>query len=151
MLIKPQGQANARGSGFAAEDDITILKTYESEIFRGASIETETFNLDDLLELSYVARVWPNELITLDPVEKEAFSDDAAASQYSSHNTTGVNKLHDAGILGEGVIVGVVDTGTAYRHPALGGGFGPGLRLQKGMISLETGTEVRVLCLKYTA
>lgn len=33
---------------------------------------------------------------------------------------TGVDKLHEQGILGKGVKVGIVDTGTEYTHPAVG-------------------------------
>ena len=43
-----------------------------------------------------------------------------------------MSKLHDQGIYGKGVIVAVVDTGVAYRHPGLGGGFGPGFKVAKG-------------------
>jgi len=101
-------------------------------VFRGASIVTENLNLDEILELSYVSKVWHNEVIQLEPGVKAGLADEAAAVAYSSHNSTGVNKLHDQGIYGKGVIVGVVDTGIAYRHPALGGGFGPGFKVAAG-------------------
>jgi subtilase family serine protease len=49
----------------------------------------------------------------------QGFSDDAASSLYDVHGSTGVNKLHAAGILGEGAVIGIVDTGTYYPHPAV--------------------------------
>ncbi|RCI05489.1 hypothetical protein CU098_012935 [Rhizopus stolonifer] len=33
---------------------------------------------------------------------------------------------------GEGVLVGIIDSGIDYRHPAFGGGFGPGFPVQYG-------------------
>ncbi|ORY79333.1 peptidase S8/S53 domain-containing protein [Leucosporidium creatinivorum] len=45
---------------------------------------------------------------------------------------TGVNKLHDEGYYGKGSIVGILDTGVDYNHPALGGGFGPGYKIAGG-------------------
>lgn len=91
-----------------AADDVVVVKSFNSAVFRGASVQTESLNLDEILALSYVAKVWPNERIQLDPLTTEGFSDDAAAAEYTSHNSTGVSKLHDAGIFGKGVIVGVV-------------------------------------------
>jgi hypothetical protein len=44
----------------------------------------------------------------------------------------GLDKLHQAGILGKGIKIGVVDTGVDYRHPALGGGFCPGFKVAGG-------------------
>jgi hypothetical protein len=53
----------------------------------------------------------------------------------------GVDKLHQAGILGKGIKIGVVDTGVDYRHPALGGGFGPGFKIAGGYsFVLDNGT-----------
>ncbi|KAJ7045857.1 subtilisin-like protease [Mycena alexandri] len=50
----------------------------------------------------------------------------------STHITTGVSKLHAQGITGKGVKIGILDTGTDYTHPSLGGGFGPGFKVAGG-------------------
>ncbi|TVY44593.1 Minor extracellular protease [Lachnellula occidentalis] len=50
----------------------------------------------------------------------------------SSLQMGGVDKLHALGIKGKGIKIGVVDTGVDYRHPALGGGFGPGRKIAGG-------------------
>ncbi|KAH8812518.1 peptidase S8/S53 domain-containing protein [Xylogone sp. PMI_703] len=44
----------------------------------------------------------------------------------------GVDKLHNLGIKGAGIRIGIVDTGVDYRHPALGGGFGKGHKIAGG-------------------
>lgn len=43
-----------------------------------------------------------------------------------------VQKLHDQGIKGKGVQIGIIDSGVDYRHPALGGGFGKGHKIALG-------------------
>ncbi|KAJ0287485.1 hypothetical protein CBS470a_005329 [Colletotrichum nupharicola] len=126
-----QGSAKARRDVALAED-IKIVKDFETDIFSGASIETDTHNIDTLQNLAGVARVWHNTRVTLSPVEGLQAIEDAAASNYTTHNATGVSKLHDKGIFGQGVKVGVVDSGTWYNHPALGGGFGEGFKVAGG-------------------
>lgn len=126
-----------QGSSFtqdrsAPAEDITVLKSFDSDAFSGASIASNTYNLDDLLQLPEVANVWPNVLVQLEPTVPESLSDNATASTYSTHGATGVDKLHARGIYGAGAIVGVVDTGIDYKHPALGGGFGSGFKVAKG-------------------
>ncbi|BGP55847.1 hypothetical protein JCM8202v2_003454 [Rhodotorula sphaerocarpa] len=48
------------------------------------------------------------------------------------HVDTGIDILHDRGILGEGVKVGIIDTGVDYKNPILGGCFGPGCHISFG-------------------
>ena len=45
---------------------------------------------------------------------------------------TGVDKLHAEGLKGDGVLVGIIDTGIDYNHPALGGCFGSGCKVAGG-------------------
>jgi subtilisin family serine protease len=51
---------------------------------------------------------------------------------YPPHALTGVDKLHAQGVLGKGIIIGVLDTGVDYTHPALGGCFGQGCKIGGG-------------------
>ncbi|KAK4198646.1 subtilisin-like serine protease [Triangularia verruculosa] len=110
-----------------------VLHTFKTDIFSGLSIESEQQNVDSLQSLGSITRAWVVRKIHLSPTPLAAsFSTDAAAANYSVHAYTGVDKLHQAGIYGKGAIVAVVDTGTDYRHSALGGGFGPGYKVAGG-------------------
>ncbi|KAK0614880.1 subtilisin-like serine protease [Bombardia bombarda] len=110
-----------------------VVRTFKSDIFSGLSIESDLANVDSLQGLVGASQAWSVGKIQLDPIIKtESFSDDAAAGNYSVHAYTGVDKLHAQGIFGKGAIVAVVDTGTTYTHPALGGGFGPGFKVAGG-------------------
>ncbi|GJC94506.1 serin endopeptidase [Colletotrichum higginsianum] len=114
----------------ALATDIKVVKTFESDVFSGASIETDTHNIDSLQSLAGVARVWQNTRVALSPVEGLRAIEEAAAG--TTPRTTPLVKLHDQGIFGQGVKVGVVDSGTWYKHPALGGGFGEGFKVAGG-------------------
>ena len=112
-----QGSARRR-QNLESTDGIKVVKTFDSSVFSGASIETDTYNLDSLSALPDVAKVWPNQVIHLDPIEPQAVPIEDAPN-YTTHNATGVSKLHAEGIFGQGVKVGIVDTGVWYYHPAV--------------------------------
>ncbi|KAH6693713.1 subtilase [Plectosphaerella plurivora] len=126
------GSAKARRDSLASALDIDVVKTFESSIFNGASILTNTHNADSLEKLPDVARVWINSHVPLTPLTPQDFSDEATAGEYNVHNTTGVSKLHELGYFGEGVKVGVVDTGIWWKHDALGGCLGDGCKVAGG-------------------
>lgn len=58
--------------------------------------------------------------------------DPDAFPRWNPHLLTGVAELHKRGITGKGVTVGIIDTGTFYYDPALGGGFGAGYKVEGG-------------------
>lgn len=107
-------------AAIASTDGIKVVKAFDSEIFTGASIETETYNADDLERLPGVVRVWLNEEVKLAPLQDQRAAAVEDALEYTTHNVTGVSKLHAQGLFGKGVKVGVVDTGIWYDHPAVG-------------------------------
>lgn len=50
----------------------------------------------------------------------------------STHILTGVDKLHAQGIFGDGIKIGIIDTGIDFTNPFLGGAFGPGNKVIGG-------------------
>ncbi|KAK8055112.1 Minor extracellular protease vpr [Apiospora rasikravindrae] len=127
------GHALRARDSLASKGDIRVRKSFEHAVFSGASIETETFDFDGLGALPEVARVWRNNVVTLDPMARQAEKVEAyKALDYAVHNSTGVAELHAAGVLGEGALVGIVDTGVWWKHPALGGCIGPECKVTGG-------------------
>jgi subtilisin family serine protease len=51
---------------------------------------------------------------------------------YSPHVAVQIDKLHNEGITGKGIKIGIVDTGVDYNHPALGACFGKGCVVSYG-------------------
>ncbi|KAK2031954.1 subtilase [Colletotrichum zoysiae] len=117
-------------SSLASADGVRVVRSFDSDVFNGASVEAAGLNVDDLLGLPDVVGVWPNGPVYLEPSAPVDAGLQAASSVV--HEVTGVSKLHDRGILGEGVRIGVVDTGIWYNHYALGGGFGDGFKVAGG-------------------
>ncbi|KAH8882151.1 putative minor extracellular protease vpr [Thozetella sp. PMI_491] len=111
-----------------------VLKVFNSDVFRGAAVESTEENIDSLQALQPISQAWSARKIKLAPSEPvQLFSaTEVNADEYDIHYMTGVDKLHQAGILGKGATVAVVDTGVQYTHPALGGGFGPGFKVAGG-------------------
>ncbi|KAG9251869.1 subtilase [Emericellopsis atlantica] len=132
FIIEYTSGSAKRRDGLFTRDDLKVVKSFDSSIFSGATVETETLNVDSLARLPNVARVWPNTPVQLDPITAELHADASDSGDYSTHVTTGVSKLHDMGYFGEGVKVGIVDTGVYYKHQALGGCFGDGCKVAGG-------------------
>ncbi|KAF6826520.1 serine endopeptidase [Colletotrichum plurivorum] len=114
---------------------LRVVKQFDSDIFPGVTVECERevvctaesvrAALDASADEPVVVSVFRAQVLQLLPtLEGESFADDAAAPDYSVHGLTGVEKLHEEGVLGEGATVAVVDSGVQYTHPALGGGIG---------------------------
>lgn len=121
-------------------------------MFSGLSVESSSHNVDTLSEITSVAQVWPSKMITLGtstPRRTWNASDAATAAasgNYSVHAQTGVDKLHAQGICGEGVVIAIVDTGTQYTHPTLGGCFGSGCKVAGGYDLVGDGCWPEVGC-----
>ncbi len=76
-------------------------------------------------------KVWPASIFSI-PSGAEATVSTDGQPTWSPHINTGVNTAHELGYKGDNVIVAIVDSGVDYGHPALGGGFGPGFKVESG-------------------
>ncbi|KAF9571056.1 hypothetical protein EC968_001040 [Mortierella alpina] len=53
--------------------------------------------------------------------------------QRTVHDLTGVKEVHETlKLFGQGIKIGIIDSGVDYMHPALGGCFGPGCKVAYG-------------------
>uniref|UniRef100_A0A0K3CFE5 BY PROTMAP: gi/472583139/gb/EMS20793.1/ subtilisin-like protease [Rhodosporidium toruloides NP11] gi/647397360/emb/CDR40336.1/ RHTO0S05e01794g1_1 [Rhodosporidium toruloides] n=1 Tax=Rhodotorula toruloides TaxID=5286 RepID=A0A0K3CFE5_RHOTO len=131
------------------------------EAFQAVSIQVEDgASMAELAQIPGVQRVWPVSLIPR-PVEPTVsdftpVSSSSSAKSKRDHHTlekrgttfppasaylndtfyphvqTGIDVLHNKGILGQGVKIVVVDEGVDYTNPLLGGCFGPGCQISFG-------------------
>jgi subtilisin family serine protease len=124
--------------------------TISSDVFNGASYQFDPKKIGEdpiqlLSSLPTVKNVWPVEIIARptdeihwagnDPTNIPADIKKSIAlnsTSYAPHTLTQVDKLHAEGLTGKGIRIGIVDDGVDYKHPALGGGFGPGFTVVRG-------------------
>jgi minor extracellular serine protease Vpr len=96
-------------------------------LWNGLSIRIDARNLARLSRIRGVSALYPVRLAHVDPNRSAN-----GAELYTALAQTGADIAHAAGFTGEGITVAVIDTGTDYDHPDLGGCFGPGCRVERG-------------------
>jgi subtilisin family serine protease len=133
----------------AGDLDYTIRHDFE-RIWNGVSVEADPATARRLERLDAVEQVWSDVVFTgpadltassSAPAESDADSDSADPGAYveaaepelaQAIQTTRAAAAHERGVTGEGVKVGIIDTGVDYTHPDLGGCFGRGCRVAVG-------------------
>ncbi|KAG5767384.1 hypothetical protein H9Q73_014298 [Fusarium xylarioides] len=58
-----------RRENLESDGDINFIKSFNTDVFNGAAIETDRYNIESLSALPDVACVWPNERIYIQPTE----------------------------------------------------------------------------------
>ncbi|SEU23231.1 S8 family serine peptidase [Paenibacillus sp. NFR01] len=124
-----------RGSARAYNPSgISIYQEYR-EAFNGAAVTLPGTAVGDLASSGLVKKIWKDTTVQLpeDSVVPTDLTGDAASlvgtegeegggndkKMMESFPVIGVDKLHDEGVTGEGIKVGVLDTGIDYNHPDL--------------------------------
>ncbi|EJD49641.1 subtilisin-like protease [Auricularia subglabra TFB-10046 SS5] len=113
-----------------------VRKEYKHEgIFVGAAVVLDSEKDYKALETTPgVTGIYP---VTRIPAPKpvsiqKGVNGTKTGNTVSTHVATGVDKLHNEGLFGSGIKVGIIDTGVDYEHPSLGGGFGKGYKVAGG-------------------
>ncbi|KAL0075653.1 secreted subtilisin-like serine protease [Phycomyces blakesleeanus] len=119
---------------------VHVAEQFEHKIFSGISFGLEGLDEEDhnaalksVLDQNTVKAVYPVNLIKRPDVTFKSVPASTKAPSILPHAMTQVDRVHsELKKFGKGVKVGVVDTGVDYLHPALGGGFGEGFKVQYG-------------------
>lgn len=131
--------ADFETSAKAAGLTVDIKSTFtDQSIFHGVYLETPSISINETLNqlnaLPLVEKAWPSQMYYQPDYKIQSILDATTTSpsdieisqRLSTLTMTKVDKLHEEGIYGEGIKVGIIDSGVDYRLPELGGGFGPG-------------------------
>ncbi|KAI8374401.1 peptidase S8/S53 domain-containing protein [Radiomyces spectabilis] len=118
--------------------DVKVKEKYHHSLFNGVSFDIKGLNEDDhqnalksILDQASVASVYP--VTYIDRPATQPFSVKAGEPSILPHAMTQVDRVHkELKNTGKGIVVGILDTGIDYKHPALGGGFGPGYKVAVG-------------------
>ncbi|QAY66078.1 S8 family serine peptidase [Paenibacillus protaetiae] len=89
------------------------LGSQYSQAFNGYSVEIAANQIDSLLKLPGVKAIYPNQTVHASPIDSITPNMDESAPYIGS------TSLWDTGFNGEGIKVGVIDTGVDYLHPSL--------------------------------
>ncbi|HEX9983595.1 MAG TPA: S8 family serine peptidase [Thermoanaerobaculia bacterium] len=113
------GFAPARGAKSATEAPSVTREYFRA--FHGVALEASPDVIAHVKTLPYVRAV------TLDTEVR------AHANGVDGVGLVGARKLWETrGARGAGIVIAIIDSGIDYRHPALGGGFGPGHKVAGG-------------------
>ena len=109
----------AAQKAYKAEMKSPVVTREFYKLFNGCSMTIPRAILADIAELDYVKKVHPARNYHVNLKE--------------SVKIIGADKVWaDYGNKGDSVVVGIIDTGIDYLHPALGGGFGKGFKVIGG-------------------
>ncbi|PVF93857.1 subtilisin-like protein [Serendipita vermifera] len=116
----------------------TITHEYVGDLFNGAAVRLN--DKKDLIKLAEIAGVISISPVMIHPRPNPVYQhsiigpDDPniPPDTQSTHVMCGVDKLHAEGRFGAGIKIGILDTGFDYKHPSLGGCFGPGCKFASG-------------------
>ena len=102
-----------------------IARSYTT-VFNGVLLEGPERLEVELRSLPYIKRVYR------DGVVKTAGHDIEKTLIETTNREHGRNRVELEEFSGAGIVVGVIDSGIDYNHPALGGGFGDGFKVMGG-------------------
>jgi subtilisin family serine protease len=115
--------ADAKAAGISLTQRHAFQK-----LWNGVSVDVSAGQLDAVQALANVTGVYPVGTVSIPETRAASIPDLETALKMTGADIA----QSDLGYTGKGVKVAVMDTGTDYDHPDLGGCFGAGCRVAKG-------------------
>ncbi|WP_223589003.1 S8 family serine peptidase [Neobacillus bataviensis] len=111
-----------KGNG-KLKDSAEIKREYK-HAFNGAAVTLPANQVKELMTLDTVKAVYENKTVTAEPSveqygEMTSTTTDTDHVKLTDMEQIGAEKLHEEGVTGKGIKVGVIDTGIDYTHPDL--------------------------------
>ncbi|WP_186673669.1 S8 family serine peptidase [Sporosarcina sp. BP05] len=120
-IQKLEKQSNKTlGSHSIEASSVEITREYR-DAFNGVAVTMPGTAIKEVLKTGLVKRVWKNEDIKVELPKIK--SETIEPKMIDSIPQIGVDRLHADGITGEGIKVGVIDTGIDYNHPDLANAY----------------------------
>lgn len=88
-------------------------------IVNAIKVTAEPSVIDELARRSDVARVVPDKVYQIPPVQKSSAPPGVSATEWGLDNIRAPQVWSDLGVFGDGIVIGSIDTGVEYTHPAL--------------------------------
>ncbi|KAG0291090.1 hypothetical protein BGZ96_005492 [Linnemannia gamsii] len=124
-LLSLPGKITIRHEFGIDEDDVLNVISFK--------LEGNRDGLEEIASLSGVIGIYPVRTRKRPKALPLGSLHRTRPSLESAHILTGIQMVHQKlGLTGEGIKVGIIDTGVDYKHPALGGCFGPGCKVAYG-------------------
>ncbi|PFH87741.1 S8 family serine peptidase [Bacillus sp. AFS088145] len=101
-----------------SKSSYSITRSYEN-VFNGVAMTIPTSQINALLDTGVVKRIWKDNIVQLPKSESIAQPVSNSKELPAPLPFLGVDKLHNENINGQGIKVGVIDTGIDYNHPDL--------------------------------
>ena len=98
---------------------ISTIRNEYTTVFNGVSLSTRQWVADEIRNLPYVKKVYADRKVEL--------LIDRSAPHIGADT---VKAVHE--VTGDGIVIGIIDTGIDYMHPDLGGGLGNGFKVRGG-------------------
>ncbi|WP_088044490.1 S8 family serine peptidase [Bacillus sp. EAC] len=98
-----------------------INRSYKTA-FNGVSMNLPANQIENLLKSKVVKNVWSNEQFKIDPPDQKEITDQFKADEFNIANYSpydGLDRIHEEGLTGKGIKIGILDTGIDYNHPDL--------------------------------
>ncbi|MBM7587949.1 subtilisin family serine protease [Bacillus pakistanensis] len=103
----------------SSKEDYKIKYTYKNAL-NGVALTLPANEIENLLESEVVKAVYSELEVQLTPPPKtKTKEEEGSTTKVDSIPFLNIDKLHKEGFTGEGVKVGVIDTGVDYNHPDL--------------------------------